>query len=169
MSKSHKPRLERKKAKFTPFLEFRMVMGEVLEEYNQIENKINELIVNYYMPAKNAGQFRLIVLNSNVLGMGQKCKILMNMRGFDSKIVEKIRNLSSIRNGIAHFNAIPVINIEPNNENKISSISHKNVIRVMNSSGKVIPKELELQYDEFALLEHDISMYISNFNKGLKV
>lgn len=44
----------------------------------------------------------------------------------------------------------------------------KNIIQVMNSSGKIGKKEFELRHDEFAELAHDLLKYISDFNKRLK-
>jgi hypothetical protein len=108
------------------------------------------------------------MLNSSALGIGQKCKKLANIEGFDNKPLENIRRISSIRNGIAHSNATPVLHLSVNPEKRVEGVNQVNTISVMNSSGKVLERQLEIMYDEFAKLEHELSPYLSSFVEKLK-
>lgn len=144
-------------------------VGELLKRYNSFEEKINDLISDYYSPSKNIEEFKKIVLNSSILGMGQKAKILANMTDFDRKQIEKLRKLMSIRNGIAHNNAFVSIKVFENENDEIQRIVTNNAILVMNSSGEIKAKDFDEEYREFENLMSDISTYINVYrsNHGL--
>lgn len=141
--------------------DYNKFVGELLKRYNSFERKINDLISDYYSPSKNTKDFKKIVLNSSILGMGQKAKILANMTDFDRKRVEKLRRLMSIRNGIAHNNPSVLIQIIENENDEIQQIDTNNSILVMNSSGEIKTKDFDEEYREFKNLISDISTYIN--------
>jgi len=168
MENKLEPRLKRTKDKFQAFSDYPLVVGTILEEYNQIEKKIDQVIITYFKPSQNIDLFEKVMLNSSVLGIGQKCKILANIKGFDNRALDNIRRISSIRNGIAHSNATPVFYINVNSEMRVEKVNQVNTISVMNSNGKVVERQLEIMYDEFASIEHELSPYLSSFVKKLK-
>ena len=127
-----------KKKRFKAFSDFPMVIGTVLESYNSLEESFNQIILSYFNPKSNIEDFKNILLNSSVLDLGAKCKLFSNMTDFDQKIVEKIRRIGSIRNGIAHNNAMVSINVEPQKNNRVENVETKNIVQIMNSSGRIL-------------------------------
>ncbi len=112
--------------------------GWIIEKFLYIEHKINKHIMSFYEP-KELTHFENIMLNSSILDIGSKIKILSNIPEFETKLIENIRNLSSIRNGFAHakFSHHVTVNIGVDS----STVSDKKtIISVMNSQGKIKEK-----------------------------
>src|SRR5258705_10588152 len=75
--------------------------GWAIDRLQQIEYNNNDKIIDYFKPAEKH-KFDKIVLNSSILDIGSKLKILKNIGTVDKQTIEKIRNLAAIRNGFAH-------------------------------------------------------------------
>ena len=60
-------------------------IGWVIERLNHIEADINEIITRYFDPS-NHKEFNRIVLNSSILSLGNKLKILRNISSFEKNI-----------------------------------------------------------------------------------
>ena len=111
-----------------------------------LEEKINRTILEFYKP-ENKDHFEKYVLNSSVLNMGSKLKILLNSDLIDNKTADGIRKLTAIRNGFAHSRIYDKTKIfiqfleevKPNAKKKVD-IDSKSFIEVMNSNGKIIEK-----------------------------
>jgi len=119
----------------------------------EIEHFLDKIILAFFEP-KNENIFKDIVLNSSILDMGSKLKILRNI-GFDKSLIEKIRRISAIRNGFAHA---PILNssIVTFGENEIKGSRKSSAILVMNSQGEIKGKNAPEYLYEFFELNNEI-------------
>jgi hypothetical protein len=138
--------------------------GWVINEMNKIEAKIDNVIIQYFKPADSL-KFQKIMLNSSIIPIGGKVKILGNIEKFDKKILEKIREISSIRNAFAH---IPILmhfkfeeNANSNGDFKAVSITDK--IEVMNSAGILKLKTVKEELEKFSSLNNEIVDYFTSY------
>jgi len=130
--------------------------GFTIEFFRDIESKIDKIICDFVAP-ENESFFKKVILNSSILDIGSKLKIIKNIGKIDNKTIDDIRKLSSIRNGFAHAS----IGI------KHSSFytSHKDgveitppyfvtehIISVMKSSGDIEEKNAIDYLNEFIIL-----------------
>ncbi len=132
--------------------------GWVIDRFYQIELRINKIIVEYFKPEKNK-EFEVIVLHSSIIDIGSKLRILSNIPGIDNKIIDKIRKISSIRNGFAHAPISETIYIkckENEKEDILVSGQKETFIEVMNSQGKLLSKPAFEYLAEFAILNNEI-------------
>ncbi|MFM2213463.1 MAG: hypothetical protein RL427_726 [Bacteroidota bacterium] len=139
--------------------------GWMIDRMTQIEIKIDTIITEYFEPGKKK-EFEKIILNSSIISMGSKSKILRNVHGFDKNIITKIQKISSIRNAFAHMPVSENINVNIIEDQKGSHIGTKidvtSVIEVMNSSGELIIKNSKEQVLEFFDLQFEIINYLNN-------
>lgn len=117
-------------------------IGQMLNQFYNFEGMLNELITSYFKPEKNA-EFRNYLMNTSITPFGSKVKLLPNIMKFEKKEIEMMRELGSIRNGIAHSTTHFLIDSVSNNK-KIDS-----KITVMNSSGKLVTKDFWQQSERF--------------------
>lgn len=108
-------------------------------------------------------------MNSSIISIGGKIKILRNIKEFDKKIIEKIQKISSIRNAFAHLPTRDCIEIRvKKNENgnfvnsEIGKITSE--MEVMNSNGELKTKTTTDLIDEFFNLNKEISDYLNTYN-----
>lgn len=124
------------------------IRGWMIDRMTQIEIKIDLVIAEYFQP-KRRKEFDSIILNSAILSMGAKAKILRNVSGFDKNTINKIQKISSIRNAFAHLpisENIEINIIEDKNGKDIDTeINLTSVIEVMNSSGELKVQNSEQQ------------------------
>lgn len=138
--------------------------GWVINEMNKIEANMDNAIIEYFKPA-NPLKFQKVMLNSSIVPIGGKIKILGNIEKFDKKILEKIREISSIRNAFAH---IPILmhfkfeeNANSNGDFKAVSITDK--IEVMNSAGILKLKTVKEELEKFSSLNNEIVDYFTSY------
>ena len=123
--------------------------GWVIDQMNILEQIINLRIVDHFNPEKQQ-EFENIILNSAIIDMGGKCKILQNIPGVEEKTIQKIRKISSIRNSFAHASINQKIRTESKkSEKEDEEIIHliptsEFYIEVMNAKGKL---ESKLAFD----------------------
>lgn len=133
--------------------------GWTIDRLQQIEYRINDKIINYFNPV-DKNKFDKIVLNSSILDIGSKLKILRNIGTVDKQTIAKIRNLAAIRNGFAHAPIIEHISIkiDTQNEDGISKSSAvvESMIEVMNSEGEIKTKNAFDYLVEFWTLNKEI-------------
>lgn len=114
--------------------------GWVIDEFQQIENRINKKIIDHVNPS-NKIFFESIILNSSVIDIGGKMKILTNIGTEKKSTIEDIRKLASIRNGFAHAPFQDIIHIKAGEKNKDGviplSLETETNIEVMNAAGKL--------------------------------
>ena len=129
--------------------------GWIIDRFVRIEARIDRIIVDYFKP-ENKIIFVSVVLNSSVLTIGAKIKILANI-GIKDSTLNKIRKLSAIRNGFSHTlihnkGKITIsLNKKPNENIKTEMDT---VIEVMNSNGKITHKDaFEYLIEFFDLLK----------------
>jgi hypothetical protein len=143
------------------------IRGWMIDRMTQIEMKIDIIISEYFNPEKRK-EFDRIILNSAILSMGAKTKILRNIKGFDKKMISKVQEISSIRNAFAHLplsESVFVNVIEDKNGKHIETkINVTSEIEVMNSSGELKVKNSQQQVLEFFDLQAGIIEYLNNFN-----
>lgn len=137
------------------------VQGWVIERFIRVEESINKIILDYFKP-DNKEIFISVVLNSSILTIGSKIKILVNI-GVENSTIDKIRKLSAIRNGFAHTLIINQIYINVPSKSESEKTIEKNVIsiiNVMNSSGKIIKKNAHEYLTEYLELLQDVEKEI---------
>lgn len=102
------------------------IRGWIIDQMYNIESQIDFLICDYFDP-KNKNAFKKIVLNSSIISIGGKIKILRNIKYFDKKVIDKIQKISSIRNDFAHLQVTELVHInitkDKNGEFKSSEVS----------------------------------------------
>ncbi|WP_428224505.1 hypothetical protein [Flavobacterium sp.] len=136
--------------------------GWVINSMNFIEEKMDNAIVNYFNP-KDSKNFKKIMLNSSVISTGAKLKILRNIKKFDSKIISKIQEMSSIRNSFAHIPIIPLFKAEKI-DGKTSLKRMPDRLEVMNSAGEIKTKSAKEEFKKFAELKKEITEYFKNYS-----
>lgn len=144
------------------------IRGWIIDRMYQIESKIDFIISTYFNPEKK-NEFEKIVLNSSIISVGGKLKILRNIPTFDKKIIDKIQKISNIRNAFAHLPVSETIEIHFVNdkegnflETKIDKITSH--IQTMNSSGELKTKLATDLIDEFYDLNTEITKYFIEYN-----
>jgi len=120
--------------------------GWTIEELTSIEYLINQIILNYFNH-EPYGDFEKILLNSSILDFGKKIKLLIGLNLIDNKVSNKLRKISSIRNGFAHSPIQRIYGI--NTESKTE-------IEVMKSNGKIEKKNMKEYLGEFFDLRKEI-------------
>jgi len=141
-------------------------IGMIVTHAIDVEMKISNVIIAYFEPKKDL-LFQSILLDSNIMGYGQKLKVLSNLDYFEKNIIEKLRKLGQIRNSVAH-NSI-ALNIHFRSEKKkfrITEAAFK--LKVMNSSGKIIEKDFEELKSDFYNLHTEVSEYLKNYLEKIK-
>lgn len=133
------------------------VQGWVIERFIKVEEHINTIILEYFQP-DNKELFKSVVLNSSILTIGSKLKILVNI-GVKNSTIDKIRKLSAIRNGFAHTLIISQMNVKvPSKSNPVKTIETNitSIVNVMNSSGKIIQKNAHEYLTEYLQLLQEL-------------
>jgi hypothetical protein len=145
------------------------IRGWIIDRMYQIESKIDFIISDYFKPEKK-GDFEKIILNSSIISIGGKMKILRNIKSFDKKKIEKIGKFSSIRNAFAHLPLTESIhiNITKDEKGKFKSSEISKIIsqiEVMNSSGELKMRNVKELIDEFFELNKELKEYLLNYNQ----
>jgi hypothetical protein len=145
------------------------IRGWIIYNLYQIETKINNIISDYFKPEKK-DEFKRIILNSSIVTIGAKMKILRNIESFDKNIISKIQQLSSIRNAFAH---LPIyesvtVNITENDNGELinSEIDVTSQIEIMTSSGELKKQNSKQLVQEFFDLNIDIRKYLDKINNS---
>jgi hypothetical protein len=108
-----------KKSKLSEF-NLEEIRGWMIERMYQVETKIDFIISDYFKPEKK-GDFEKVILNSSIISIGGKMKILRNIKLFDKNIINKIGKFSSIRNAFAHLPITESIHINVIKDKKENS------------------------------------------------
>ncbi len=104
--------------------------GWVIDSFNQIDWRLNKIIVDYFKPSQK-DKFESIVLNTSIIDIGGKLKILRSIGLLKLHLIENIRNLSSIRNGFAHAPISALVNLELSINNSLKVTSIERMIDIM--------------------------------------
>ena len=144
------------------------IRGWIIDQMYNIESHIDSTINDYFRPEKK-DEFEKIVLNSSIITIGGKLKILRNIESFDNKIIDKIQKISSIRNAFAHLPVTDFIHINMINNSKgefkrLEILKKESQIEVMNSNGQLKKRNARELIDEFFLLNTEIKEYNSSKN-----
>jgi hypothetical protein len=134
------------------------VRGWVIDRLLEIEHRINEKIVNHFSP-KDKTEFTQVMLNSSVLDMGSKIKVLSNIGTLDNKGLEKIRKMCSIRNGFAHapiLTAHKIVITEKGIDDVDVGATSKDIVSVMNARGKIEAKNAFDELVKFWELNNEV-------------
>ena len=142
------------------------IRGWVIDSMYQIESKIDFTIIEYFKPELKR-DFEQIMLNSSIISIGGKMKILRNIKSFDKKTIEKIGKISSIRNAFAHLPVRESVSINITKDEKgqfkspqITKITSE--IEIMNSSGELKIRNVKDLISEFFELDKEINKYFLN-------
>ena len=142
--------------------------GWIIDRIYQIETSIDRIICEYYKPNQKK-EFEKIILNSSIISLGGKVKILANISAFDKKVISKIQKIISIRNAFAHlptFRSV-IINGDKDLMKKfnVTEITESLKMEVMNSSGQLKTKDLSELRSEFYNLNQEIREYLLDYTK----
>ncbi len=135
--------------------------GWIIEKANEVENLINTEIYKFVEP-KNEFEFYGIILNSSIINMGGKQKILRNIKDFDANIIDDIRELYTIRNQFAHATIREEINLMVSDEKKSTKHIIPRQIKYMNSKGKVMSVDPNYLIKKFYDYYKIITGYLKN-------
>jgi hypothetical protein len=130
--------------------------GWVLDRANQLERKINSIIIKYIQPSKNKNQFMdEIILNPSNITFGNKIKIInaiqseiiKNKKGLNKEtkssfkqLANELRKLCSIRNAFAHCIILDVYGINLGiDKNTLSKLKYEKQVK---DSAEVDIKEM---------------------------
>ena len=141
------------------------VRGWMIDRLYQIEILIDDIIVDYYKPEKEE-EFKKIVLNSSIISIGAKIKILNNIEGFENKQIKMLGELARIRNYFAHLPLNEEIKIKGNNkknEETSFSIEVYKKLYIMNSEGKLKERDAKETILNFFKLNEDIRYYLKDY------
>ncbi|WP_343795125.1 hypothetical protein [Gaetbulibacter jejuensis] len=134
--------------------------GWIIEKTNEIELKINLLITNYFSP-KERSEFIQIMMNSSVINMGGKYKILKNIRSFNDSIIGDLQKLNAIRNYFAHVSIQKPMSLTVSQNNISKKYDFPSRVRYMNSSGLMKERSIEDLVAEYCKLHDKITEYLN--------
>jgi hypothetical protein len=123
---------------------------EVIDRSASIENIINQIIVGYCKPRKDAWEFMWsVMLDTSVMALGAKIKVVMAISHEMSFSLEKnaVHRVIALRNAFAHHasNAHPVLAVGKTPEEDTSYLQ----FWVLESSGKISRVKRHEAFDEF--------------------
>lgn len=159
------------RTKKTELSEFNLeeMKGWILDQMYNIESQVDFIIRDYFNPEKKY-EFDKIILNSSIITIGGKMKILRNIKSFDNKMIDKILKFSTIRNAFAHLpiteNFQITLKRDENGIFKDSEVTNSSSqIEIMNSNGVLKKKNVQELIAEFSQLNTEISKYLLSANK----
>jgi hypothetical protein len=151
-----KKELSDKEIEFIDSLSIEEARGFTIERLYEIELIIDDLITNHFKP-EDEWDFKLYLLNGNILDLGKKIKILNGLEIISNKLADKLRRISSIRNSCAHAGIDIVHKLEIISDNKKEKETKpKKRLDVMKSNGKMESKYLTELLTEFSRLYIDL-------------
>lgn len=128
--------------------------GWVVDSMSRLEDRLKTKIVNYFEP-NEADKFTQIVLNSSIINMGGKLKILLNFQLLDKSVVNDIRELNSIRNGFAHSVTGHQTSLTKSDKSVKIKETH-NFLEVMNSQGIIKKKKMHIYLRDYHKLFYKV-------------
>lgn len=145
------------------------VRVEILESFMNVDRTINVVLYSCFIPQQNQHVFKDVLLNSTLLDIGAKCKVLTNLDNFDKRIIGKIRELSRLRNAMAHgLITATAHSVSKGNKNVLDArvtAPHTLTINVLNSNGEMKEKNLAQEYDEYEKNYIEVIEYLENYQK----
>ena len=137
------------------------IRGWTIDRFYQIEVQVDFIITDYFKP-ENKYEFRRIILNSSIVTIGGKMKILRNIKSFDKKIIDKIQKISTIRNAFAHLPVSKSVKLKGNLENiEIEKVTSQ--MEIMTSNGELKRKDAKELVREFFDLNKEIREYLIGY------
>jgi len=141
------------------------IRGWTIDSLYHIEKKIDGVISDYFKPEKK-NDFDRVILNSSIISMGAKAKILRNIESFDKNIITKIQKMVSIRNAFAHLPITEDLTLSVT-ENKIGEVSTEITVisrmEIMTSSGEIKTRNSKELALDFLHLNTEIRDYLCKF------
>ena len=143
------------------------VRGWIIGRMCQIEREIDNIILDYFNPNKK-DEFKKVILNSSIITFGAKLKVLRNVKSFDKTIINKLQEISTIRNAFAHLPITidqRIIIRGYKNLDQIQTVSEINkYIEVMNSAGELKKKKPDELVYKFYDLYKEVKKYLGDYN-----
>ena len=133
--------------------------GMVIDKLIQIEERIDIKITKFFNPIEKS-RFERVILNSSVMSLGAKLKVLKNM-GVSNKVIENIHRMLAIRNGFAHASIIDEVSINYNTEDNKIQAEEKTVLEVMLGNGTIKRKIALLWLEDFFKYEKEIQEFLN--------
>lgn len=134
--------------------------GWIIDKTNEIELKINLLITDYFSP-KERSDFIEIMMNTSIVNMGGKYKILKNIRSFNDSIIGDLQKINAIRNYFAHVSITEPMSFKVSHGGVSKKIDIPSHVRYMNSNGLMKQKSIEELVVEYCKLHDKIIKYLN--------
>ena len=135
--------------------EDRVKVGQILDNFNQLEGLISEIITAYVCPVENKRYFMYsFLLNNSIISFGAKIKVLLRINSIEKYIEIKshdLHRLLSLRNAVAHKDSNPKYGFEQSASNDAKGKAYL-VLEKMRSDGTVDHLNQEEAYSEFNIL-----------------
>lgn len=135
-------------------------IGEVIDKTKSIEYQLNCMIHNIILPTKNVAFFQNVILNSSVIPLGAKLRIIkslcINLKLKQDFDIDKVHRIINIRNLFAHESSY----VDTEN----GDIHYMDELK---SDGKYISQTVEKYHKEFNELFEVQYNRIVKFNETL--
>lgn len=135
--------------------------GWIIQSTNRIEASINPIITNYFQP-KDKKLFQEIILNSSIMHIGSKYKVIGNIHPFESNKISQLRKLFAIRNYFAHADILHPVILKITQGESTEHIDIPRSIRYMNSQGIYTHASTEELLDNFISHYEELMLYFDN-------
>ncbi len=145
--------------------------GRCINRMGEIEELIDDLITKKIKP-QDVAIFRRYLLNSSIINMGAKIKLLRGIELCKKGIITDIQTLSTIRNAFAHVPIKNFIEMEFGISNKgphfqiygMGFVSPKttNVLNIMHHSGNINRREVIGLFNEFWELSEKVKKQLQD-------
>lgn len=127
---------------------------EVIEHFNHLESVISHKL-SEYLWISDEHKIK-VIFNNSIIHFWGKIKLLANFRLYDKIVLDKLRELSNIRNGFAHTFLISQNWKLGYKDWILDEVDVIRTIEVMNSQWIIEEKDLDKMYERYFLLYEEI-------------
>lgn len=143
-------------------------VGQILDEFNQLEGLISEIITEYVSPVVSKRYFMYsILLNNSITSFGAKIKVLLRINNLGKYVKLRghdLHRIIGIRNAVAHKNFDPKHNVTSSSSNDGKYESYL-VLEKMGSNGSVEFLDQVKIYEEFKALYEKLWATLKDMQK----
>ena len=133
--------------------------GDVMEKHNFIEGHMSFVMSNHFNP-KDKGNFISILMNSSIIGFGNKIKVLRGLKYINGKQGQKLYELASIRNAFAHQDLASIVENEDNGNEEKEIVNFK--LPILHQSGSIENLDPFEHYRKYIELYNECLRFMRN-------
>ncbi|MBN7814244.1 hypothetical protein [Algoriphagus pacificus] len=128
------------------------IRGQVIDKTNQIETILSTSLFNHFEPKKNQFQFKFILLDTQLINLGSKIKILHSLGLINNSDKNLLHEIINLRNIFAHAPTYDSAHWQSESEESeyLIKIGNSKTLPVM-KKGEIIfhdPEELLSEFNE---------------------